>query len=132
MVFVVGPCASGKRTYALSCGYSADDFLDSGSLLERCDENQGHSLIRDLEASDCSVVIDAHKLACQVEDIHELANVLSQKAMVICTEVGAGVVPIDKGDRVFRENAGRLGVQLANHAQKVVRMVCGIPVVIKE
>ena len=46
-------------------------------------------------------------------------------------EVGSGVVPIDKAQRAQREAAGRLAILLAQQAQEVVRVFCGIPTRIK-
>lgn len=52
--------------------------------------------------------------------------------ILICDEVGCGVVPVDPAARLMREQTGRLCQQLAKQAQKVVRLYCGIPTVIKE
>ena len=42
-----------------------------------------------------------------------------------------GVVPVDKNERAAREAAGRLGCLLAQRADAVVRVFCGIPVYLK-
>ena len=47
-------------------------------------------------------------------------------------EVGCGVTPVDPRQRLAREQTGRLCAALAARAQKVVRVCCGIPTVIKE
>ena len=57
--------------------------------------------------------------------------VLLQKEAVACCEVGSGVIPIQYGQRRAREATGRLCVLLAARAEKVVRLVSGIPTVIK-
>ena len=62
----------------------------------------------------------------------ELASELSEKAVVICNEVGCGLVPVQAEQREQRERAGRLCALLAARADRVVRMVCGIPLLIKE
>ena len=51
--------------------------------------------------------------------------------MVIATEVGGGVVRMDAGQRHEREEAGRLACLLAERADTVVRVCCGIPQVLK-
>ena len=56
---------------------------------------------------------------------------LAQKTAVTAAEVGSGVVPIDKAQRAQREAAGRLAILLAQQAQEVVRVFCGIPTRIK-
>ena len=47
--------------------------------------------------------------------------------VVIATETGCGVVPIDAAEREAREAAGRLSILLAKRAQKVIRVWCGLP-----
>ena len=60
-----------------------------------------------------------------------LYEALLTKDVVICNEVGSGVIPIDRTERLGREAVGRLCVRLAQKADIVVRVVCGIPSVIK-
>lgn len=52
--------------------------------------------------------------------------------IVICDQVGCGVVPLEKEQRDWRERVGRVTTALAQEADVVVEMVCGIPRVIKE
>ena len=61
----------------------------------------------------------------------ELYDALADKEVVICNEVGSGVIPVERNVRLGREAAGRLCVLLAQKAEAVVRMVCGIPTIIK-
>ena len=61
----------------------------------------------------------------------ELIERLAAKAIVTCSEVGAGIVPLDAQERAWREAVGRMSCELASQAEAVVRMVCGIPVVLK-
>lgn len=56
---------------------------------------------------------------------------LCQKEVVVCCEVGCGVVPISGAERRWRDEVGRACNRLAAEAETVVRMVCGIPQVIK-
>ena len=49
-------------------------------------------------------------------------------AVVIADEVGAGVVPMTKEDRAFREAVGRALCVIAQRSQSVTRCVCGIGV----
>ena len=46
--------------------------------------------------------------------------------IIICDELGCGIVPTEKEDRVYRENVGRIMCELAAKADKVERVVCGI------
>ena len=52
-------------------------------------------------------------------------------ACLLCDEVGCGVVPMDGGDRRWRERVGRTCCALAERAERVIRLYCGIPTIIK-
>jgi len=107
MIFVFGPLWSGKRMVAkelLHCGDAA--------LSRRA-------------------VWDAQELARQRTDLDALADELAKKDVVIATEVGGGIVPVDPEERAARERAGRLNCLLAERAETVVRVFCGIPMVLK-
>ena len=52
-------------------------------------------------------------------------------AIVIANEVSAGVVPMVREDRAFREAVGRALCIIAQEAESVTRCVCGIGVRIK-
>ena len=114
MILIVGGRAAGKRALAASLGYYEDQMT--------CDPEQS-----------VPVFLDAQEAARGLveEGLTALADALAQREVVICTEVGAGVVPIDPEERAFRESAGRLAVALADRATCVVRVVCGIPQVLK-
>lgn len=61
----------------------------------------------------------------------DLLALLEGKRVVVCDEVGCGIVPLDPDDRAWRERVGRLCCDLAARADAVVRVVCGIPQMIK-
>ena len=52
-------------------------------------------------------------------------------AAIVTNEVGWGVVPETHLGRLFRDVAGRANQVAARHAQEVVLLVSGVPVVIK-
>ena len=65
-------------------------------------------------------------------DLPALADKLAHEYdILIATEVGGGVVPMDVKQRADREAAGRLACLLAARAECVVQMFCGIPTVLK-
>ena len=51
--------------------------------------------------------------------------------IVVCQEVGGGVVPIDAQEREWRECTGRLCCDIAAQADRVYRVYCGIATCIK-
>ena len=72
-------------------------------------------------------IAEVQNLAKDADDLEKLADKLAAYDIVIATEVGGGVVPVDAGERAAREAAGRL----ASRAQCVVQMFCGIPTILK-
>ncbi|MBO7682078.1 MAG: bifunctional adenosylcobinamide kinase/adenosylcobinamide-phosphate guanylyltransferase [Clostridia bacterium] len=54
------------------------------------------------------------------------ASEAAQYDIILCTEVGSGLVPVDGEERKAREAAGRLSIRLAEQADEVYRVVCGI------
>lgn len=111
MILVTGGIASGKRTLVRGLGYAPEDFSAD-------------------PADGTPVVVDVQELARGGAD-EALADLLAERELLIYTEVGAGVVPLDPGERAWRERAGRLACELSARADCVVRMVCGIPQVLK-
>lgn len=102
MILVTGGIASGKRTYVRSLGYS--------------DEQVVYGLEELLRAGPLT---------------QEALGSIAQAEVVVCCEVGLGVVPVDAKERAWRELVGRTCCDLARRADTVVRMVCGIPVQVK-
>lgn len=107
MILITGPLYSGKREFAkklLSCSEE--------ELAQRA-------------------VWDVQDLAPDCADLAALANRLAETEVVIATEIGGGVVPMDKRQRMAREAAGRLTCLLAEKADTVIRVFCGLPMVLK-
>ena len=46
--------------------------------------------------------------------------------ILICDEIGNGIVPMEAEERTYRERTGRILERLAAQADEVVRVVCGI------
>lgn len=107
MIFITGPLFAGKREYIKK----ALNLTDS-ELAQRA-------------------VWDVQDLAAKTEDLAALAESLCRYDIVIATEVGGGVVPVDAGERAFREAAGRLSCLLAERADTVIRVYCGLPQLLK-
>ena len=107
MIFITGPLYSGKRAYACQVlGCSMDALADRA-------------------------VWDVQELARDCDGLEALADRLAEQDAVIATDIGGGVVPIDAGEREAREAAGRLSCLLAQRADRVVRVFCGLPLALK-
>ena len=74
---------------------------------------------------------DVQTLAAAAPDLEKLADELAAYDVVIATEIGGGIVPMDAGERTAREAAGRLACLLAARADCVVELFCGLPTVLK-
>ena len=69
------------------------------------------------------------------EPIDDLAEELIRKnpeLILITDEIGYGIVPVDRMEREYREQTGRVCTRLAAYSEKVYRVMCGIGQVIKE
>ena len=71
------------------------------------------------------------------QENRELTDIAAQIAgkhpelVIVCREVGAGLVPVDAFERAYREQVGRVCTRLAAEAVQVVRVFCGIGNIIK-
>lgn len=50
----------------------------------------------------------------------------NSNCIVISDEIGNGIVPMEHFEREYRERTGRMLVKLAEQADEVVRIICGI------
>lgn len=50
---------------------------------------------------------------------------------IISDEIGSGIVPFERIDRLWRDISGRILVKIAKKSEKVIRIICGIPQRIK-
>lgn len=48
------------------------------------------------------------------------------ETIIISDEIGNGIVPVDAFEREYRERTGRILVNMAEQADEVVRVICGI------
>lgn len=51
--------------------------------------------------------------------------------IIVSNEVGTGLVPADEISRLYRDLLGKANQKLAQHADKVIMMVAGIPLKLK-
>lgn len=62
------------------------------------------------------------------------AEIISRnpEIIIISDEIGYGLVPIEKFERSYREQTGRICTELAGYSKRVDRVICGIGNAIKE
>jgi adenosylcobinamide kinase/adenosylcobinamide-phosphate guanylyltransferase len=113
MILILGGEGSGKRSFAESLGYSRSEMAD-GVFDER-------PVFFHLERL---VLKEPEKVAIFFEKLRE-------KEIVICNEVGSGLIPMTEAEREARRAVGRISILLAQEAETVLRMIAGIPTVLK-
>lgn len=48
------------------------------------------------------------------------------RIIIVCDEIGCGLVPVDAFEREYREAVGRICTELVSHSDEVYRVTCGI------
>ena len=126
MIMITGGAFQGKREYAKNrFGFSDDEILSGGSC--------------EFEAVFAAKCVTDYQLAVkrlleENADPDEITRRLCREnsdAVIIMNEIGGGIIPIEKSERIWREETGRAGCILAENSREVIRLVCGIPTKIK-
>lgn len=52
-------------------------------------------------------------------------------AVILINEIGCGIIPLEKSERIYREQVGKAGCIIAANCETVIRVFCGIPEAIK-
>ncbi len=80
-----------------------------------------------------SVIVAGLETWLKTHPAAELEQLLkaSPEVTILCDEVGCGVTPMDREEREWRERVGRVCCELAARADCVIRMMCGIPTILK-
>ncbi len=104
MIFIIGGAYQGKTAFA------DKNFSDTYKII-----NHYHEEIRLQMKKGLDPLEEAKKLLLS-ED----------RLVIICDEVGSGLVPMDAFERAYREQVGRVGGYLAGQAKQVIRVLCGI------
>ena len=122
MKLIVGGAGNGKLAYVLeSTGFSeaevARDFESAGAMAIFYGVQSAIKAALE-QGADPNLLMD---------------SVLEQNpgVIVICDEVGSGVVPAVPEERRYREAVGRFCCRAARVADEVERVICGIPTVLK-
>lgn len=70
----------------------------------------------------------------QLDDVISYLDTLcieNPNIVIVSTEVGSGIVPIDKVERSYRELVGRACCEVSKRSQTVERVFCGLGVCLK-
>ena len=116
MTLIIGGAGQGKLAYAL-------DRLGAGP----------EDVARDPESARGRPVFDGLETWLRAHPADGLDALLEANpgVVILCDEVGCGVVPMDPAERAWRETVGRTCCRLAQRAERVVRVFCGISMTLK-
>lgn len=126
MIMITGGAFSGKKDYAKKrFGFSDEEILNG----ENCSLEAVFSAkcIADFQ-------LIVKRLLEENADVQTFTERLCKEnpnAVVIINEIGAGIIPLEKSDRIWREETGRSGCLIARNSSEVIRLACGIPTTIK-
>jgi hypothetical protein len=121
MIFIVGGAYQGKLAFVKEhFKMKEQDILDGefcelDSLYNAKAINHFHMLIKRimLEEKEFPVILD--KLFKE-----------NPNCIIITTEIGCGLVPINKFEREYREKVGRICCEIAKNSKQVYRVQCRI------
>lgn len=112
MILIIGGAGQGKLDYVLQkTGYTPDQVAHSP------------------EEAKTKPIFDGLEQWPHLDE-EELLTA-NPNLILICDEVGCGVVPIAPDQRAWREDVGRLCCRLAKRAERVERIFCGLPMPLK-
>lgn len=132
MRLIIGGAYQGKRAYAMEAyGIREEEMLDGAETEPELPELVGtgfrfkciynfHMFIKRLLEDGGEPLAITEKLI-----------VGNPELIVIMDEVGNGIIPLEKSDRIWREQAGVISCFLAARAESVERIVCGLSMRIK-
>lgn len=123
MHLIIGGAYMGKFTHVMETyGFSEDQVCD-------CEKEplRPAACVRHLERYVLECVKKGEDPCAVFRDDREQWN----DTVLICRDISGGVVPMDRQERLWREETGRLCQYLSREADKVSRIFCGLEQVLK-
>lgn len=122
MKLIIGGFAQGKLRYVLR-NYDVEvGMIFDGEIPKNIETQEKTAVINHLHNWVKSRIVDK---GCPEEEILQFIEKYPD-CIIISDEIGNGIVPIDAFEREYRERTGRILVELADRAEEVERMICGI------
>lgn len=122
MKLVIGGAAQGKLEYVLFKHNMQKNMVWDGVLPIDMELNENIVIINHFHQWVKSRMISG---GCPEDEIMSFLD-CNGDCIIICDEIGNGIVPTDAFEREYRERVGRILVQLAKRAEEVERVICGI------
>ncbi|MFI3211908.1 MAG: bifunctional adenosylcobinamide kinase/adenosylcobinamide-phosphate guanylyltransferase [Eubacteriales bacterium] len=133
MELYIGGCYQGKLAYVLEKKKWNGIEILSGEYIswEKLESCQVCDHFHDFLRKELNYYTSEKE--AQIEVIKRLEDVFKKNPslLVICDEVGMGVVPMERQERDYRELVGRVCVYLAKNASHVERIVAGMGQILK-
>lgn len=135
-ILVLGGAFQGKGDFVQQEYHiKKQDMITSLESLKSCilsEENRNPMVINGFHAIIGEVVK-------KQEDMNFFTQWISQEQgsfqkgswIIISDEIGCGIVPVEMEERQIREETGRMLCRISSQADKVFRVMCGIPTQIK-
>lgn len=121
MIFIVGGAYQGKTAFVKEHFMLKDHDIIDG---ENCELDSIYS---------AKVINHFHllikRMMLEEKNINDILNKLlneNSNCIIITTEIGCGLVPIDKFEREYREKVGRICCEVAKNSNQVYRVQYGI------
>lgn len=147
MKLIIGGADQGKLAYAKNTYDCPEGWIDGRTCdLEAIETCKGiyhfHDYVKRMLLEKPERMTEAERgysfASEHLADLEQQAQCFADRVkeqnpdiLVVSNELGYGVVPMEKKDRLWREAVGRICTCLAARADEVVRVVCGIGVKIK-
>ena len=122
MKLIIGGTAQGKLEYVLLKYDAQKNMVWDGVLPNDMELNGNIVIINHFHQWVKSRMMSG---GCPEDEIMSFLD-CNEDCIIICDEIGNGIVPIDPFEREYRERTGRILVQLAMRAEEVERIICGI------
>ena len=137
MKLIIGGVAQGKLEAAKQCVKSIDgelDIEDASKEASIVDEN--YNLIEELYSA--TIINHFHLIIKRILQDNQEPELILEEIMeknpnvcIVSAEIGYGIVPMDSFEREYRERTGRICCKIAERADEVYRVLCGIVTRIK-
>lgn len=126
MILIIGGFAQGKLHYVkqryVHCEDGREVAVLDGTLVLPAKTGAGQVIVNHLHR----YIREQLQQGTDPEAMIENFGKEHPDCILICDEIGNGIVPMEAEERTYRECTGRILEQLAAQADEVVRVVCGI------
>lgn len=122
MKLIIGGYAQGKLDYVLSKYCLRESMVWDGKLPDEPALRDEQVVIDHFHQWVKNCILDG---GCPEKEMIAFLD-RYKNCIIISDEIGNGIVPLEPFEREYRERVGRIFIQLAERAEEVERVICGI------